>query len=139
MADEESLLDGILAEHAIADVKAAVEEARQRKVTPEAAVEPAPSPAKAADSPPEFELKRRPYAADPRHNIFGLMPGAKFEMSDCGPDMDGLWVVVKVNGEDPDPAVRNLVAARDGVGPPYLKMTEEVLREELDVGRLALR
>ena len=87
----------------------------------------------------EIEMERRPYAADPDQNIVGLIPGSKFVFSQCGEELDGLWVVAKIEaGDSADPAIRSLLAGRVGGGPPYIRMSEEVLREELNLGRLTL-
>jgi len=87
----------------------------------------------------DIEMERRPYAADPTQNIMGLIPGSKFVFVDCDAELNGLWVVAKIDaGEISDPAIRGLYAGREGGGPPYIRMTEEVLLEELELGRLKL-
>ncbi len=87
----------------------------------------------------DIEMERRPYAADPTQNVMGLIPGSKFVFMDCGEELNGLWVVAKIDaGEVSDPAIRGLYAGREGGGPPYIRMTEEVLLEELELGRLKL-
>lgn len=87
----------------------------------------------------EIEMERRPYAADPTQNVMGLIPGSKFVFVDCDDTLNGLWIVAKIDaGESTDPAVRGLYAGREGGGPPYIRMTEEVLLEELEFGRLKI-
>jgi len=74
---------------------------------------------------------------DPSHTICGMSPGNAFEMLDCGEELDGLWIVAKVDAPPGAPDERRkLVAHREAGGPPYMQITEDVVREEIEAGRL---
>ncbi len=140
--DDDFSLDDILSATSAKAVAEAVAEASER------ADERARARAQRArdmDSPPPaepgddgIERQRKRYAADPRDNIMGLKVGDGFTFSDSGEDLDGRWIVAKVEGSVDDPESRALVASRDGKSPPYARIPEDVLREELGLGRLKL-
>ncbi|MFT5433292.1 MAG: hypothetical protein ACI9OJ_003997 [Myxococcota bacterium] len=74
---------------------------------------------------------------DPTHTICGMSPGNRFEMVDCGEELDGIWVIAKVNAaRGSRDSERKLFASREAGGPPYIEVTEEVAREEIELGRL---
>ncbi|MEZ4433682.1 MAG: hypothetical protein R3F65_14845 [bacterium] len=144
--DDDDLLGDILAEteltEAAAEAKQAAQAAAARAAAraERAASAPPEDPADRArrlDSAPEdddgIERSRRAYTADPRHNILGLSPGSRFAFVDSGADLDGEWTVVRV---ELDGAAARLVASRDGKSPPYVKVDEDVVREELGEGRI---
>lgn len=139
MSDDD-LLAGIVGATLTRDALEEAEEARARAVErAERAPEPpaAPDP-NAADDGLEIATEHIPYAADPRHNIMGLTRGRPFTFVDAGADLDGLWIVAKVDASGPDASARYVVGSRDGQSPPFVKITEDVLREELALGRLKL-
>ncbi len=77
------------------------------------------------------------WARDPDAQIAGFVPGDRFEMRDCGPDLDGVWEVVGVESRPTTPGeARHLVAARPEGGPPYAKIAEADVQAEIDCGRL---
>lgn len=77
------------------------------------------------------------WARDPDAQIAGFVPGDRFEMRDCGPELDGVWEVVGVESRPTTPgAGRHLVAARPEGGPPFAKIAEADVQAELDCGRL---
>jgi hypothetical protein len=124
MADEKfSLVDLIL-------------EARKQQPAPAA---PAPEPQRPAKE-PEIETTPKRWAMDPdvRADICGLVAGSRFEMSDCGEDLDGVWRVVQLNLAHPSPLERHLFAEREAGGPPYAKISEDAVREEMHDGRLRI-
>lgn len=135
--DDEFSLDDILSATALKDAAEAVEEAGAR-------ADERAARARELDSPPPaegddgIERQRKRYAADPRDNIMGLKVGDAIVFVDSGEDLDGRWVVAKVEGDVDDPDSRALVASRDGKSPPFARIPEDVLREELGLGRLKL-
>jgi hypothetical protein len=87
----------------------------------------------------EIQKERQTWFGDPNHTICGLNQGNKFEFMHCGPELDGLWVVAKVVAPlDGRAAERKIIAMRPTGGPPYVELTEEVLREELELGRIKI-
>jgi hypothetical protein len=102
--------------------------------------EPEPAPELPPAKEPEIETTPRRWAMDPdvRGAMLGLTPGGRFEMSGCGEDLDGVWRVVRLNMAHPSPLERFLFAEREAGGPPYIKMSEDAVREEIDEGRLKL-
>ncbi len=83
----------------------------------------------------------RPWVGDPQYSVGGLHHGGIFEFSECGPDLDGRWVVVQIKVPDgrPGGGEPTLWAAReDGEAPkpPYIQMVESAIREEIVNGRL---
>lgn len=151
-SDDDDILGGILAETQLTEAAAEAREAargaaeRAARAAERPAREPAASEgdpaarARALDSAPEpeadgIERQRRAYTADPRHNILGLIAGRRFAFVDSGEDLDGEWTVVKIEAEG---GTSRLVASRDGKSPPYVKIDEDVVREELGEGRLKL-
>lgn len=137
MSDDD-LLGDILASTQAAQAKAAVEEAIERKAERAARAREMDSPPAAEDEGDGIERTVRRYAADPRDNIMGLQVGARVTFVDSGEDLDGAWIVVKVEGAVEDGDERALVASRDGQSPPYVRIPEDVVREELGLGRLKL-
>src|SRR5687767_549292 len=96
MADEQpkfSLVDLIL------------DATKQTKQEAEAA---RPTPAKPPKE-PDIELAPKRWAMDPdvRQEVHGLREGGRFEMSDCGEELDGVWRVVQLNLADPSPLERH--------------------------------
>ena len=74
---------------------------------------------------------------DPEFTICGMSPGNAFEMKDCGEELDGLWIIAKVDAPSGAPdSRRKLIAHRESGGPPYVTITEDVVREEIELGRL---
>ncbi|MBT9559236.1 MAG: hypothetical protein IV100_24595 [Myxococcales bacterium] len=83
----------------------------------------------------------RPWVGDPQYSVGGLHHGGIFEFSECGPDLDGRWVVVQLKVPDarPGSGEPTLWAARDdgeAPKPPYIQMVESAIREEIVNGRL---
>jgi hypothetical protein len=87
-------------------------------------------------APPEESAPRR-WAHDPdvTADIGGIRTGHRFEFSECGPELDGVWVVKGLDLNHPNPAQRFLVAERPEGGPPYIKMNEIDFLDELRIGR----
>ncbi len=124
-----------------------LEARRQQPNAPEIEPEPQAGRRPAADGlperaakEPEIETTPRRWAMDPdvRGDMLGLKEGGRFEMSDCGEDLDGVWRVVRLNLAHPSPLERFLFAEREAGGPPFIKMSEDAVREELHDGRLRL-
>ena len=111
MSDD--LLDDMLASHAKAP-----------RAEPEAA-------APRGSREPEVETERRRYAADPdaQVSVAGLRKGGVFTFEDAGEDLDGEWIVKQAN---PD----HIFAERPAGGPPYIRLEADVIREEIEAGRL---
>lgn len=81
----------------------------------------------------ETELGRRPYGADPSVNprIYGMNVGAKIELFNGGPQIDGIWVIIQINpGSNP----RHFYAAREGGSKPYIRVNEADFQEDVRVG-----
>lgn len=136
--DDDFSLDDILSATAVKDAAEAVNEAVER-------ANARAERARELDSPPPpetdedgVERQRKRYAADPRDNIMGLKVGDAIVFSDSGEELDGRWIVAKVEGSVDEPASRALVASRDGKTGPFARIPEDVLREELGLGRLKL-
>ncbi len=136
--NDEDGIDGVEA------LSRAIKEA-QAKVSPELHREkPAEAPLKDLslrhlDERPA-EMKRIRWSDDPdvKNDICGLREGSRFIMKDCGKDLDGEWEVIQLNLADADPEVRNLFAQRPKAGPPYIKMVEAAVEEEIHNGRLVV-
>ena len=125
--DLDSLLDSIIAETE-ADANAPLKP-------------PEPEPVDPALLPTLEELQGpRRWAHDPdaRADIAGLRRGYRFTMQDCGEDLYGEWVVVRLDLNHPNPSQRSVTAERPAGGPPYIKMTELDFLDELRQGRIAL-
>lgn len=137
--DDDFSLDDIVSATSIQQAASAADEAAERA---NARAAERVQRARDLDSPPPdeaddgIERKRRRYAADPRENIMGFKIGDALVFSDSGEDLDGRWIVAKVEGDVDDPASRALVASRDGTSPPFARIPEDVVREELGLGRL---
>lgn len=103
-----------------------------------AAPEPEAAPPPGAE--PEIETRPRRWAMDPdvRDDLCGMVKGSRFEMSDCGEELDGVWRVVQLNLSHPSPFERHLYAEREAGGPPFIKMAEDAIREEIAEGRLKI-
>lgn len=149
MSDDD-LLDDILGETAIKDAAAAAKAdavARAERAIARAAreSEAARAPedptdrARRLDTAPDadaeeddgIERSRRAYTADPRHNILGLTVGRRFAFHDSGDDLDGEWVVAKIEDDG-----SRLYASRDGKTAPFIQIDEDVVREEIGNKRL---
>lgn len=153
MSDDD-LLDDILGETAIKDAAAAAkadavaraeraiaraarqsEAARQSDASPEDPADRARRLDTAPDADGEeddgIERSRRAYTADPRHNILGLTVGRRFAFRDSGDDLDGEWVVAKIEDDG-----SRLYASRDGKTAPFIQIDEDVVREETGNKRL---
>lgn len=149
MSDDD-LLDDILGETAIkdaaeaakADAAARAERAIARAARESEAARAPEDPADRArrlDTAPEsdgedddgIERTRRAYTADPRHNILGLTVGRRFAFHDSGDDLDGEWVVAKIEDDG-----SRLYASRDGKTAPFIQIDEDVVREEIGNKRL---
>jgi len=137
-SDDDFSLDDILSATAVKDAAAAVTEAAERIDARAQRARDMDSPPPADDGDDGIERTVKRYAADPRDNIMGLKVGDGFVFSDSGEELDGRWIVAKVEGDVDDPTSRALVASRDGKSPPYARIPEDVLREELGLGRLKL-
>lgn len=139
--DDDFSLDDIIQDTAIKEAAATADAqlARQEARAARARELDSPPPAADAESGDDgIERSRKRYAADPRDNIMGIKVGDRIAFNDSGEDLDGGWIVAKVEGDVDDPSARALVASRDGKSPPYVRIPEDVLREELGLGRLTL-
>lgn len=90
----------------------------------------------------QTETKRRRYAADPdagahaqSAQLCGLRLGSSFDIMSGGRELEGEWVVLRL-----DVAEAQIVAGRPGaVAPPYIKMSEDDLKADIEDGVIRLR
>jgi hypothetical protein len=96
----------------------------------------------------EIETKRRRYTADPHawgseaHSgeLSGLKVGSTFIITSGGEQLEGDWVVVRMNLTFKSADERHLYAGRPGAsGPPYLKITEADLAADIDDGVIRIK
>ncbi len=87
------------------------------------------------------EMKRVRWSDDPdvHDDVCGLKEGSRFIMRDCGKDLDGEWEVIQVNASAASAEERNIFAQRPNAGPPYIKMFEIDVTEEIHLGRLVIK
>ncbi len=138
MSGDDFSFDDIVSATSVKEAAEAAEEAQIRasERATRAREMDSPPPAESGDDGIERERKR--YAADPRDNIMGLKVGDAIVFEDSGEDLDGRWIIAKVEGSVDDGDERALVASRDGKSPPFARIPEDVLREELGLGRLKI-
>ncbi len=91
----------------------------------------------------EIETRRRRYDADPHawgsetHSgeLSGLKVGSTFEITSGGEQLEGEWVVVRLNLTFATADQRHLYAGRPSAsGPPYIKITEADLAADIEDG-----
>ncbi len=95
----------------------------------------------------EIETKRRRYSADPHAwgeahpgDLFGLRVGSSFDIHGGGEQLEGEWVVVRLNLTNATASERHLFAGRPGAsGPPYIRITEADLQADIDDGVIRIR
>lgn len=138
------LLDDITKGHSTkrgaldAKLEAQKQEAAERKAAAEAAV--AERDAKFAKAEAGVQRGYRPWIGDPHYSVAGLHEGGTFEFRNVGPDLEGKYVVVRLevtrNKAQGEP---RLWAARDDgqpPRPPYIEMYESAVREEIALERI---
>ena len=113
-----------------ADAKAQAEEEARKKEEKRATFEAS------------IQRGHRPWVGDPDYAVGGLHHGGAFEFSQCGPDLDGRYVVVKLEiTRNKGMGEPRLWAARETgqpPAPPYIEMVESAVREEIAFGRLTV-
>lgn len=94
---------------------------------------------------PQVERVPRRWAADPDAHVGGLRVTGQFELHNGGPEIDGLWQVIKLVSAHPGAhdagqphRADTLVAARPAGGPPFVRLTAEELAEEIEAGNLVV-
>lgn len=103
--------------------------------------EGAPGPRRRAE--PAVERVPRRWAADPDAHVGGLRVGGRFALANGGPEVDGVWEVVKLVSAHPaaagqDTPADTLVAARPAGGPPFVRLSADDLAEEIEAGNLVV-
>jgi hypothetical protein len=128
--DKFDLLGAMLDDHAMGVTADDVEQTTAAEPEPKRTLRERDTP---------VETVARSWAADPNANICGLRVGGIFELHNGGPEVDGPWVVAKlILPLNAPPAERILVAARAEGGPPYIKITQPDLAEELEIGNAVI-
>jgi hypothetical protein len=92
-------------------------------------------------SEPVVERGPRRWGADPDAHVHGLRVGGQFELRHGGPELDGVWEVVRVSSPHPGAEGTEeptLVAARPGGGPPFVKLTAAAVELEEVEGNLTI-
>lgn len=138
MSGDDFSFDDIVSATSVKEAAEAAEEAQIRASERATRAREMDSPPPAESDDDGIERERKRYAADPRDNIMGLKVGDAIVFEDSGEDLDGRWIIAKVEGGVDDGDERALVASRDGKSPPFARIPEDVLREELGLGRLKI-
>lgn len=138
MSGDDFSFDDIVSATSVKEAAEAAEEAQIRASDRATRAREMDSPPPAEPDDDGIERARKRYAADPRDNIMGLKVGDAIVFADSGEDLDGRWIIAKVEGDVDGEAERALVASRDGKSPPFARIPEDVLREELGLGRLKI-
>lgn len=84
----------------------------------------------------EAERKAAEAAATKAPEIAGFREGMRFSMRNCGPAIDGLWVVVRVDGGAAGDQSRVFYSQRVDGSPGYLPLTERKALDALHGGLL---
>lgn len=96
----------------------------------------------------EIETQRRRYAGDPHAwgsenhagDLCGLRVGSSFDILGGGEQLEGEWVVVRLNLNYASASERHLYAGRSATsGPPFIKITEADLKADIDDGVIRTR
>ncbi len=134
-----SLLDDLVKDH---QAQLTTEEVEAARAKDEAARAQRAREARAAlaEKAPPVETSPRRWGHDPDAHVAGMRAGDVFEMVDCGDDLDGEWLVEKIQGPPVQSGKpRFLLAARRGGGPPFAKIGEADFEAEVAEGRILRR
>ncbi|MCA9525494.1 MAG: hypothetical protein KC549_04245 [Myxococcales bacterium] len=84
----------------------------------------------------ELERRAAEQAASRPAEIAGLRVGMRFQMKNCGPEIDGIWVVARVDPGAAGDQSRRLWGQRANGGEGYLPLTERKALDALHYGIL---
>ncbi|MCA9541640.1 MAG: hypothetical protein KC620_22240 [Myxococcales bacterium] len=132
---DDSLLDLMVQDHAHRETVAPVKKATESRAASEIdrMRQAAVVAARQAEM-REAEARTAKRAAEKAPEIAGFREGMRFEMRRCGAEIDGLWVVHRIDaGAAGDPSRRMYGARADG-RPGFLPLTERKAQDLLHAG-----